>query len=100
EQRGEKRTVPDQRIERREERDGRRRLRRLDERLDLVTDPKPLAAHAFDGPRYQFAALDQLLAQHRSSRELRIPRVRLGGAEPAEDVSAAAGAQEAVRAIP
>jgi hypothetical protein len=99
EQRSQERAVPDERVERREERDGRRRLRRRVEKSDLVAENEPLAADALDVDRNQLAALDELLAEVRSARMVRPARVRLRRAEAAEDVPAAADAEQAVRAV-
>jgi len=80
-----------------EERDGRRRLRRRLEQLDVVTDDEALFAHAFDLDRHEFSQLDELLPQ-------RVPAgvrpVRLRRPEMVEDALAAtARAEEPVCAI-
>src|SRR5919108_1194237 len=100
EQGPEEAAVPDQWIERWEKRDGRGRLTRRYEQLDLRAQDEALAAHALDFDRDQLAVLDELLAQRGPSRMARTVRARLRGTEAAEDVSTAADAEEAVRAIP
>jgi hypothetical protein len=62
------------------ERDGRRRLWRGLEQLDVVTDDVALTAHAFDLDRYQLSQLDELLPQCVPARELREPGIRFAGA--------------------
>src|ERR671919_1570500 len=99
EQRAEQIAVPDQRIERREERDRRRWLRRRFEQSDLVAEDEALAAHALDLDGNEVAVLDELLAERGSARMPRPPRVGLRGAEAAEDVSSAADAEQGVRAV-
>src|SRR5205085_11212368 len=97
EQGREQAAVPDQRVERREERDRRRRLGRRREQLDLVAQDEALAAHALDLDGNQLALGDELLAERRPSRVPRPVGTRLRGAEAVEDVPAAADAEEPVR---
>src|SRR5919201_1820433 len=92
--------VPDQRIERGKECDGGGRLRWRFQQFDVLLDHEALAANTVDVDRNELAALDELVAQHRSARMLRPPRVRLRRTEPAKDVSAAADTKEAMRAVP
>src|SRR5687768_7813215 len=99
EQRTEEAAVPDQRIERREERNRGRRLRRRFEQSDLVAEDEALAAHALDLDGNEVAVLNELIAERGSARMPRPPRVGLRGAEAAEDVSSAADAEQAVRAV-
>ncbi len=67
EQGSEQRPVPDERVERRQERDRRRRLRRILQQPDLVLQDEALPAHALDRHGDELAVLDQLLAQRRSA---------------------------------
>ena len=62
EQRREERAVPHQRIERREKRDGRRRLRRRWQQVDLVPQDEALPSYALDLDGNELAVLDELLA--------------------------------------
>ena len=55
EQGSEQSPVPDQRIERRQECDGGRRLRRVLEQVDLRSEHEPLAAHVLDVNRNELA---------------------------------------------
>src|SRR5262249_39917759 len=62
EQAAEQGAVPDERVERREERDGGRRLWRRLQQRDLVAQDEALAPQALDLDRDELAELDQLLA--------------------------------------
>src|SRR5215218_3870963 len=72
--------------------------RRLQE-LRLVAEHEALPAYAFDRDRNELAVFDQLLSQRGPPGVVGSLRVRLCRAEAAEDVSAAADAQETVCAI-
>src|SRR5215211_6073195 len=100
EQRLKKGPVPDDRIERRQKRDGGRRLRRRSEQVDLLGQHQALAAHALDIDRYELAGLDELVPEDRPPGMIRPLRSRLRVAQAAEDVAAAAETQEPVRPIP
>ena len=99
EERSEETPVPDQRIEGREECNGRRRLGRTLQESDLVPEHEPLRAHVLDVDGYELAVGDQLLTQRRSPRIPRHPRIRLRRAEAAEDVPTPSDTEEAVGAI-
>src|SRR5437773_1261210 len=100
EQAAEEAAVPNQGIEGGKERDGGRRLRRRLQQLDVLSEDEALAAHARDLDWNELAALDELLAQDVPPRVLRPLRVRLRGAETAEDVSTAADAEQTVGTVP
>src|SRR5204862_6713141 len=63
EQAREQRGVPQERVERGDERDGRRRLRRRLQKRELLGDDEALAAHALDVDRHERTGLDQLFVQ-------------------------------------
>ena len=101
EERPEQAAVPHQRVERRQERDGRRRLAGAPPaaRPPLVRT-KRLPRHALHLDRNELAPFDELLAQRVPTRALRDARVRLGRADAAEHVIRAADAEQAVGAVP
>ena len=99
EQGREQRSIPDEWVEGREECDRRRRLGRVLEQLNLVLEHVSLPANALDVDADECTALDQLRAQSRSTGMTRPLGGRLRRAETAEDVSAGAGAEQAVRAV-
>src|SRR5919204_24424 len=92
-------TVPDQGIERGKKGNGGRRLRRRFQDFDLLADDEALAAHPFHLDRNEVAALDEFPAQRVSPGVVGPPRIRLRGAESAEDVSSATGSEQTVRAV-
>src|SRR5829696_447699 len=100
EQGSEQLPVPDDRIERRQKRDGGRRLRRRSEQVDLLGQHQALAAQALDIDRYELAGVDELVPEDRPPGMIRPLRSRLRVAQAAEDVAAAAETQEPVRPIP
>src|SRR4029450_1693621 len=100
EQRSEERAVPDQRVEGWEKRNGRRRLRRVSDQLDLVAQNEALAAHGLDVDGNQLAVSEELLSQGGSPRGAWPARVGLRRPDAAVNVAGAADAQKAVGAIP
>ena len=75
------------------------RLRRRRQQTDFALEHESLPAHLLDLDGYELAFVDELLPQCRSARIPRRPRIRLGGADAAEDVAAAPDAEEAVSAV-
>ena len=90
EQAGEKGGVPQQRVERRDERDGGGRLGRSLQQRGLLGQDEALAADALDVDGHQRAELDQLLPQL-------VAPLRRGDAS--ERTARAAGAEQAVGAV-
>ena len=83
--------IPQQRVERGDERNGKRRLwRRLQER-ELFSEDEALAAHALDVDGHERTELDQFVAQL-------VARSRRSDA--GERAAGAAGAEQAVGAVP
>src|SRR5436190_9231448 len=99
EERLEEAAVPHQRVERREERNRRRRVGRRGEELELVAKDEARPPNALDRDPDELAVADELLAQRRSPRMLGPLRRRPRGAQPTENLPGAADAQEAVRAV-
>ena len=96
EQGSEQGSVPDEGVERRQERDGGRRLRRRLEQPNLLLEHVALAANALDVDGDERTALDQLFAQRCATGVTRPVGGRFRRAEAAEDVTSAAGAEQAV----
>src|SRR5439155_9920726 len=90
--------IPDDWIERGNERDGRRWVRRRFQQFDVLTDDKAFSADALDLHGDEVSALDELFAQSVPSWVTRPPRVRLRGPETAEDISATSDTEQTVRA--
>src|SRR4029453_12739556 len=91
--------IPDQWIERGKECDGGRRLRRSFQQRDVLGEDEAFAVHSLDHDGDELAELDQLLAQRGPARVVRPPRIRLRGADAAEDVPGAGDAEQTVGAI-
>src|SRR6266511_538283 len=89
--------VPQQRVERGDERDGGGRLRRRLQQRELLGEDEALAAHALDVDGHERAALDQLREQLVAPRPLR-GRLRRGDA--VERAAGATGAEQAVGTVP
>src|SRR5205807_10160323 len=89
--------VPQQRVERGDERDGWRRLRRRLQQRDFLFEHEALAPHALDVDGHERAELDQLLVQRVAPHPLR-RRLRRGDA--VERATCAARGEQAVRAVP
>src|SRR5439155_13080459 len=89
--------VPQQRVEWGDERDGGGRLRRRLQQREFLGEDEALAAHALDVEGHERAELDQLLAEFVAPRPLR-GRLRRGDA--VERAAGAAGAEQAVSAVP
>ena len=100
EQAPEQAAIPDDRVERGNERDGRRWARRRFQQLGLFTDDKALSADALHLDGNDVTAFDELFAQSVPSWIPGPPRVWLRGPETAEDISAAADTEQTVRAVP
>ena len=83
--------IPQQRVERGDERDRGRGLRRGLQQRELLRQDQALAAHALDVDGHERAELDQLLTQ-------RVALRRHGDA--VERAACAAGAEQAVGAVP
>ena len=86
EQRPEQAPVPHERIERRQECDGRRRLRGRSSCATSSREHEALPAHALDLDRNELAPFDQLLAQCLPTRVLRKAWIGLGRPDAAEHV--------------
>src|SRR5262245_21859132 len=99
EEAGEELAIPDQRVEGRGERDGRWRELRGLEQSDLVSQDEPASSNTLDVDRNELACRDQLLAQRRSSGQIRPRLVGLRRAEAGEDIAPRARPQEPMRPV-
>src|SRR5439155_4615057 len=100
EQAPEEAAIPDDWVERRDERDGRRRVRRSCQQFGVLTDDKAFSADALHLDGKEITALDELFAQSVPSSVPRPARVRLRGSDATEDISATADTEQTVRAVP
>ena len=100
EQAPEEAAIPDDRVERGDERDGGRRVRRRFQQFDFLTDDKALSADTLHLDRHEVSAFAELFAQSVPSWVSRPPLVRPRGPETAEDISGTADTEQTVRAVP
>src|SRR5439155_25899885 len=87
EQAPEEAPIPDDRVERGNERDGRRRVRRRCQQSRVLTDDEAFSADALHLDGNEVSAFDELLAQSVPSWVPGPPRVRLRGPDTAEGIS-------------